>query len=92
MAINTPEFAARVLAPVSVCSVERTGSQQDGRAFLVRCDQDEALCSFPGYWTDEQIMKALDFANASYRAGFTAGERAKIDDILVALRLPRPTA
>ena len=61
---------------------DREGSK--GGSLLYDCD-GEMLFAFPEGWTDEQVLRALDFANLAYERGEKAGQTNKSYEIRRAL-------
>jgi hypothetical protein len=52
-------------------------------------DNDGGICfDFPKDWTDEQIMKALAFANKTYEVGVRMGKREKARQMRLILEEP----
>lgn len=58
--------------------------RSDGRAQLFNCDGDR-LFVFPASMTDDQIYKALDFANKAHDLGFDRGKAEKTYELRQAL-------
>lgn len=58
-------------------------------AKLYNCDGDY-LGSFPESWTDEQIHRAVKFANIAYSKGYEAGQQAKAGEICAVLGIHLP--
>lgn len=86
MSISTPVLChpadatiVRVLSPVSPAS--------DGNTQLYD-DEGTALASFPASWSDDDIHRALAFANRAYALGVTAGKVQKIREFHKLLAFP----
>ena len=56
----------------------------EGEKLLCDCDGD-VLFAFPSGWTEEQIMKALDFANDAFEKGIQYGRSDKAYEVRKAL-------
>jgi hypothetical protein len=64
--------------------VEDERENTKGEKLLYSCDGD-LLFAFPNDWTDEQVMKALDFANEAFGVGRRLGRLDKAYEIRKAL-------
>jgi len=74
------------LAHKNDCSVIRNLKFYEHEAVLIDCD-GEVLFSFPKDLTNNQIFKALEFANKAYSIGYKNGELSKINEIKTILNL-----
>lgn len=72
-------MSVRLLANPADCEIIRT----DAAAILLESGED--IWAFPTNWSDDQIWKALELANNSYKMGVSHGEISRAFEIRKAL-------
>lgn len=83
MSINTP-----VLCHPEDAYIERFATTKEVLQARL-CDEDGTeLASFPASWSDDDIHRALAFANRAYALGVAAGNVQKIREFHKLLEIP----
>lgn len=79
--MHNPNMGSQFLCHREDAAIERRRLDWPASAILVDLHAEEDLMRFDEEWSDEDIFKALDFANWAFDRGFQAGRTDKASEI-----------